>query len=319
MERVDMEASVKEILPGVDDLIKLKDGTYERKIYASYDDRIGKKQIEEIMEADDPELAFTESVEEMYLDWADEEFDSVVQDVIDAVEAKYGGLTDEEIDDVRDYARDIVSVKFPYDHYRDQDVCLDMILDIGDGNYDYTLNYTYPAVDGSEELDQLASLRLLAELQGYTLKQLRDVLKDGDIAEPKGFLESVRQEVANESGSINMLTILVRMTLGEAMKLAEKIHKAEATGHQYSPWLRPDCGSVTINKDATVGLYDAWNGGGSLFDIELEKDIRIPIRYISSCLPDGCRGRWSVESIWGMMGSAWKECVISINETEDAA
>lgn len=123
---------------------------------------------------------------------------------------------------------------------------------------------------------------------------------------------------ANETSSINMLTILVKMPLREAIKLNEKIRKAEETGHQYSPWLRPDCGSVTISKNANVGLYDAWNGGGSLFEIELEKDVRIPIRYISSALPDGSRGRWSIESVYGMVGSAWKECVISINETEVA-
>ena len=37
----------------------------------------------------------------------------------------------------------------------------------------------------------------------------------------------------------------------------------------------------------------------------VEKDVRLPIRYIRSALPDGCDG-YSIDSVYGLCGSAWE-------------
>ena len=40
------------------------------------------------------------------------------------------------------------------------------------------------------------------------------------------------------------------------------------------------------------------------FEIQLKKDVKLPIKYIRSALPDGGDGH-SVGSVYGMCGSAW--------------
>ena len=40
--------------------------------------------------------------------------------------------------------------------------------------------------------------------------------------------------------------------------------------------------------------------------IDLEKDIRLPIRIIHSALPD-CIRRYNIREIWGLCGSAWSD------------
>ena len=57
-------------------------------------------------------------------------------------------------------------------------------------------------------------------------------------------------------------------------------------------------------KDAVCGLYDTWNGAGSVLEIDLEKDVVLPLKYVSSSLPDGGRG-WSVANVYGVCSSMW--------------
>ena len=38
-----------------------------------------------------------------------------------------------------------------------------------------------------------------------------------------------------------------------------------------------NCGYLILDAKTTTSLYDLWNGRGSLFNIQLKKDIRIPI------------------------------------------
>ena len=44
--------------------------------------------------------------------------------------------------------------------------------------------------------------------------------------------------------------------------------------------------------------------GGNCFEIQLERDVKLPVKYIHSTLPDGGDGH-SAGSIYGMYGSAW--------------
>ena len=41
-----------------------------------------------------------------------------------------------------------------------------------------------------------------------------------------------------------------------------------------------------------------------MFEIQLERDVKLPVKYIRSALPDGGDG-YAVESVYGMCGSAW--------------
>ena len=70
--------------------------------------------------------------------------------------------------------------------------------------------------------------------------------------------------------------------------------------------VREYCGYIILEKDTVTGLYDPWQGGGSVFEIQLERDVKLPVKYIRSALPDGGDG-YAVESVYGMCGSAWTQ------------
>lgn len=333
---IDIEKEVKDYLSYAYEngkaplLDKDEDGNYVYKFYADYRDELSDHDMANILESDVPESVLGELLWDAYGESCMKVQDELSDNATAYIEGKYRTalenetieLDDDERQQVRDIIEDHVCIDYDTDHYLDQDVNIDLAIDTGDGNYDYTLNCTYPAYGGSETIDPHSSLAFLAESQGYSLDDLRKALEKGEyqvtpsfIANPLSFLESVRQEVVNETGSINRLTVLLKMPLRDAIKVNELVHKAEETGYEYYPWKRPDCGSLTIGKNATLGLFDPWNGGGSTFEIELEKDLELPIKYVRSALPDVKQhGEYSIQDVYGVCGSAWGEDLKSINE-----
>ena len=180
------------------------------------------------------------------------------------------------------------------------------MVDTGDGNYDYTLNSAYPCWYGNYKtpIDSKAGIAWLAKTQGYTRGRLKKALQQGDMSDPKGFLQSMQVELANLSSHMSTVTFLVELTLEQLIELNRLIRLQDRDGHFYDSRKNPYCGYIIIDKNTETGLYDPWNGGGSVFEIQLEKDVKLPIKYIRSALPDGGDGH-SIDSVYGMCGSAW--------------
>jgi hypothetical protein len=157
----------------------------------------------------------------------------------------------------------------------------------------------YPCYTGNpdDEIDDKAGIVFLGKSQGYSKLELHDALREGDIADPHGFLETLRQELANLPSEISILTFLARMSLKDAIALNELI-KAHSDKN------------VVIDKKAETGLYDPWSGGGSVLEIELEKDVVLPIKYIRSAMPDGYDGYYSIEKTYGVVRSIWRADVV---------
>ena len=97
----------------------------------------------------------------------------------------------------------------------------------------------------------------------------------------------------------------MELTLEQLIELNRLIRLQDRNGIHYDARKNPYCGYIIIDKGTETGLYDPWSGGGSVFEIQLEKDVKLPIRYIRSALPDGGDG-YSIGSVYGMCGSAWK-------------
>lgn len=171
---------------------------------------------------------------------------------------------------------------------------------------DYTLNSVHPCWYGAynEPIDARAGIAWLAKTQGYTKGRLRRVLCKGDMANPNSFLESMRVELANLSSAMSTVTFLVELTLAQLLELNRLIKLQDRNGRHYDSSENPYCGYIIIDKNTETGLYDPWNGDGSVFEIQLERDVKLPIKYIRSTLPDGGDG-YSIGSVYGMCGSAW--------------
>lgn len=289
-----------------------KNDCYIGEIYADYRDGLEKSTIKEIFEAKNPKDKFYEMMDDWYIDsefdYKDEvikEIENYFDDDIIEYEEKYEFIEDE----IRDWVRDHVYFNCPYDHYLKQDVAVDIIVDTGDENYDYTLNCVYPHYNGiyGETMDNQASLAWLTKQQGYTKTQLNKALRDAEYGESK-YLKSVREEINNCTTHMNALTFFIEMSLGELLDLHEKISDDNTNDNKEgyrTVQKRNGKGYIILDKSVNCGLYDNWNGAGSILELELDKDVKLPLKYISSALPDGCRG-YGVDDIYGMCMSFWR-------------
>lgn len=291
-------------------------GCYKYELYADYRDELDNKTATEILESQNPSESFYEKIiqcwDDCILDYEDEHIKNIKASMLEADDGLFpDGMNEEDEEILVDEFREIAYFVPPYKHYLKQKFYTNIMVDTGDGNYDYVLNSVYPGWYGryGDTINDNASIVWLAKQQGYTKTQLKNALKLGDMKDPKGFLETLRVELANEGSHMNTLCFLAEMTLEELIKVNELIRFRDKDGVMYDAKERKYCGYLVIDKKAETGLYDPWNGGGSVFEIELEKDIRLPIKFIRSALPDGGDG-WSLDSVYGMCGSCWRDDVV---------
>lgn len=289
-----------------------EDGTFSYEIYADYRDEMDNKTAIQILRSKDPVQTFWEQMDEWYRDYQwtlEDELEQTLRIRLTADDGPYPeGLSDEDDATLRDMIQEMVYYNPPVDHYMKQTFYTNIMVDTGDGNYDYTLNSAYPCWYGAYDapIDPKAGIAWLAKTQGYTKGQLKRALQQGDMGDPKGFLESMRVELANLPSAMSTVTFLVELTLEQLMELNRLIRLQDRNGIHYDATKNPYCGYIIIDKDTMTGLYDPWNGGGSVFEIQLEQDVRLPIKYIRSALPDG-GDRYSIGSVYGMCGSAWTQ------------
>ena len=156
----------------------------------------------------------------------------------------------------------------------------------------------------------------LARQQGYKKSVLKSAMLKYRV-ESK-FLNSIHTELVNSSTHMNTLTFLVKMSLEEYFSLQDAIAKEKHRNESYYLKERTGRGWITIDKDVICGLYDPWNGSGSVLEIALDKDVRLPIRCIESAKHDGCRG-YSIRSIYGCGSGFWKEALKEIHPMKKAA
>ena len=196
-------------------------------------------------------------------------------------------------------------------HYLAQDVLIDLIVDTGDLNYDFTSNIIgghYNASDDS--IQEEASLLWLARQQGYKKSELKKALADrGNSQSP--LLKSIYRETLNCGSHMNALAFLVKMTLEEYFTLRDGIDKERERNKSYYLSERTGRGYLLLSKDTTCGLYDSWNGSGSVLEIKLEKDVRLPFRCIASADHDGCHG-YGIREIYGCGSDLWSDNAVKL-------
>lgn len=269
-------------------LKKSEDGTYSHTVYVDYDDKLCNTQVKKIFNAQNVEEAFYEALDNFAFDAISDEETSILDTLkkhwADCVEYK------ENEEFIREWVEANITLSFPYDHYLNEAYEFDIIVDTGDGNYDYTLNNLIGYYANNQNIIEKESAILwLVKQQGYTEEQLKDTLFKEQNKDNK-FLKSIYEEIENTTTSMNALTFAVKMTLKEIFDFKTKPK------------------NLLLNKATNCGLIDFWNGAGGLFDIQLEKPVEIPSQFIQIHL-DGTRG-YAIAEIYGMCSSAWKNTVL---------
>ena len=253
------------------------------EIYVDYSDEMGEKTASKIVESSDPMMEL--------FDWLYESYDEASWEAVNcAFNEMLGEMGIEENDELLDFFRDNCHACFPEEHFLNQEFCVNIEIDTGDWKNDFSPNVIYPHYGGSVEngIDKNSALAWLAEKQGYNRRLLQSYLYNHngtDYNNEVGFLQSVYQELANCSSCINKLVILKKMSLRELME-----------------WKK---NPVRVDKSCTCGLFDSWNGGGSLLDIELEKDFDIPVENIHDIVIDEAT-RYNIHEVYGVSDMLWE-------------
>ena len=298
----DIKELVKDYLEEHHAWEKKDDGFYHFDIYIDYRDEIDDATAQEILNNDYP---YDTLIERLW-DWYQEQewgiIDNLVDDFKEKVDPKLledaNIIEDGNLDDgdIREEFMEIVYIDYPIDWALGQKFCFNIIVSNGDDNYDFWLNEHIIDEDGKVDKDaEKSGLVWLATQQGYTLDQVVEILKNGDIEEPKTFLGTVLQEVAS-GYDCEALTFCVKMTLGQAIALKEKMES------------NPN-GSIVLDKRVECGLFDPWSGGGSVLGIACEKDVEIPFKNIWKFYIDESRSNRydSIHNVYGTDSSLWKD------------
>ena len=288
---------------------KKADGNYHSEIDVDCRDEIEDSIAQKILDNVSPRDALIERL----WDWYQTDEWDIIDNLVDDFKAKTDPklledaniIEDGNLDDgdIREEFMDIIYVDYPEDWALSREFCFNIIVSNGDDNYDFWLNEHIIDEDGNVDQDaEKAGIVWLAKQQGYTLDQVVEALKDDDIAEPKTFLGTVLQEVANGYGC-EALTFCVKMTLGQAIALKEKMKSNQN-------------GSIVLDKRVECGLFDPWSGGGSVLEIACEKDVEIPFGNIWKLYIDKRRSdRYdSIHNVYGTDNSLWRDCLKEIKE-----
>ncbi len=253
---------------------------YQVDIYADYRDSLEHSSLVKIGEQD------KETVREEFYSYFQED-EAIFEEQSHLVKLIKDDLSSEvENDELMEWVEENVSFNFPYDHYLKQSVCVNVSVETGESNYDYTLNNLVECSQGKHwKLSNEGSLVWLAKQQGYNKVQAKKAIKNPGSIESK-FLKSIFEESNNVTTHMNQLVFFVRMSLGEYIDLKE------------------DPREFVVSRNTRCGLVDFWNGAGSILDIQLEKNVLIPAKKLTMHI-DGAVGH-SVGEIYGLLNSFWK-------------
>lgn len=171
---------------------KDNNGQYFGEIYVDYRDELGEESIRAILKAEDPMQAFGELLAESYQKavW---QLESDMEDKLredPALAAAY----EENEELFRDTFHDLFYVNYPYDHFLNEDVEINIVLDTGDCNYDFVLNSFAHGYYGDPEegVDEHSSLLWLCRQQGVPKEDLEQALQTGECY-PKHISETMER------------------------------------------------------------------------------------------------------------------------------
>lgn len=287
-----------------------EDGGIE--MYLDYRDTLSDFTLYDIMTADNPRETFNELIGDWTVDGAVYYEDELEKEIRDNLTEDEEVFFDENFDKLRDWFHEHYYYYYDDNHYNET-VKVNIMLDTGNCNYDFTrdniLNYCNYYSNEGKDLKDSSIFWLAKQQKKATLlrKAIKKVLNGEDIKFEDNFIESTIEELENLPSHMATLTFLVNMPLFDYFDLREAMAAEEKLNDSYVLEDRKGKGTITISKDTMCGLFDVWSGGGSLLEIELDKDVVLPIKCIWKAEIETGKSQYgySVDSVYGLVGSAW--------------
>lgn len=300
-------------------------GGYE--IYTDYRDReLSIKTLKTILAAKHPMECFEDILGEWAMEYAMEygehELEIAIQERLNEEEKE---LYRENAEECWNFIQE--NSYFYYDiHDFNNDVKVNIMIDCGNWNYDCTcdniLNWNGRIGDGNIQAE--SSMLWLAKTQRKATalrKACEQKKKDDEYDEADTFVDSCIQELENLCTHMGTVTFLVKIPLFQLIELVELQNKEYDEQGKYDPRENKKSKSyLVIGKDVTCGLFNPWSGSGSVLEIELNNDVKVPIKYCVFCLEGSKKYGYDVDEVYGLMDSAWsaelKEIVDMSKENE---
>ena len=198
-------------------------------------------------------------------------------------------------DEIGEYLDEKVHYHLPKEYIYGESVPTHFVIAVEDeANHEFTLN--------SIEEDQLldGAIKWLIEQQGYSVEEFNSILRgEKKLAECSTFIKSVYYELENITTCTNKLTILSRLDISDILDWNDLNMLAKDNK------MLEDI-NITIPKDVRIGLVDTYNGAGSVIEIELEKEIILPVKYVYDVKPDAYY-RYSADEVYGPTYNFWSK------------
>ena len=279
---------------------------FECKIYPDYREpsAFAENSLKNVLEADNPFEAFEEHFCECTFDASIYYLDEVEKEIRENLTEELSFLLDEVYqDDFQEYLNEHILYYYDTDMFLWETVKVNILVDSGNKNYEYGCD-SFSVVNEDGCLDGDSSILWLARQQGklgtmkkvlkryYKEKLSFDGIKDR-------FSATVVQEYDNVYDGCCTLTFCVAMTVKELLNLISEWKKEKSDGN------------IVLDKDVPCGLFNPFSGGGSVLEIENEKDVVLPIDKIGDIQVENCRYNslygYTVDEVYGLVGSFWKE------------
>lgn len=318
-----------------------------------YDDEIADDVCAKILTADDPHEALNEYLSEMaFTDvenyYRDSLWNDIHKDIDDLIMSEFEDYND-AIDEVNEFIDEHVEWWARAKDW-DREICLNIIVDSGDANYDYScnniLNYC-----GELPIKENSSILWLAKQQGKELefrkaiadypeycrelertqegaKEMHDLFvqkyhfsqkmnereENLKIAQRlAGIMKEQEKEVQKEYGYDTFILSLIEELENLSSCMGALTFCVKTTLLQAIDVLSKKK-DITLSKDTTVGLFDPWNGGGSCMDIVgMEKDIVIPYENIGRVWMDVYRrDKYDcIHDVYGVSDGMWTGQIVA--------
>ena len=281
------------------------------EMYLDYRDTLSNETLYEIMTADNPREYFYEWLADCTVDGSLYYLNEVEKEIKKNLTEDETDFFDENFDELNEWFQENYYFYYDAEHYNET-VKVNIMLDTGNLNYDCTrdniLNYCNYYSDYGKDLKNSSILWLARQQKKAGL--LRKAIKEACNGEYKGddkFVKSCIEELENLPSHMATLTFLVNMNLFDYFDLRDAMESEKELNNSYVLEDRKGKGTITISKDTMCGLFDVWGGGGSLLEIELDKDVVLPIKCIWKAEIETGKSQYgySVDSVYGLVGSAW--------------
>lgn len=287
-----------------------EDGGIE--MFLDYRDTLSNETLYNLMTSDNPRETFNEWLADCTFDGSSYYLDELEKEIKNNLTEDETDFFDENFDELNEWFQENYYFYYDAEHYNET-VKVNIMLDTGNCNYDFTrdniLNYCNYYSDYGKDLKDSSILWLARQQKktGLLRKAIKEICNGNEYNGDDKFIKSCIEELENLPSHMATLTFLVNMNLFDYFDLREAMESEKKLNDSYILEDRKGKGTITISKDTMCGLFDVWSGGGSVLEIELDKDVVLPIKCIWRAEIETGKSEYgySVDSVYGLVGSAW--------------